>query len=107
MLLRSRTPTHGDIQLRGHLAKVFERPAFLGATCEGVNHSEVFNAGRRDTLRNEDGRDAFGRRRERREKRERKMADSIAKFGAVRSIPGIDGVEGFQFGDAGVFDYAE
>jgi hypothetical protein len=107
MLLRPRTPTHGDFQFRGDFAEVFERPAFLGATCEGVNHGEVFNVGRRDTLRNEDGRDAFPGRRERGEKREREMADGVAKFGAVRSVPGIDGVEGFQLRDARVFDHAD
>jgi len=34
------------------------------------------------------------------------MADSIAKFGAVRSVPGIDGIECFELGDAGPFHHA-
>ncbi len=73
-----------------------------------MDDGEVLRGGRRDVFRlHNDARNPFGGRRKRGEKREGKTAYGIAKFGAVRSVPGIDGVEGFKLGDAGVFDHAQ
>ncbi|MCU1338713.1 MAG: hypothetical protein JWO19_4294 [Bryobacterales bacterium] len=68
-----------------------------------MNDREVLSG----SPRHVDSRDPFGWRGERGEKRERKMAHGVAKFGAVRSVPGIDGIERFQLGDASAFDDAQ
>jgi hypothetical protein len=45
--------------------------------------------------------------RERRKERERQMRHGVAKFLAVRAVPGINGIEGLKRGDAGVFEHAD
>ena len=65
-------------------------------------HREIF----RRLNRHGDARDAIRRWRDRGKERERKMAHGIAKFRAVRSVPGIDGIERFQLPNAGVFNHA-
>jgi len=67
-----------------------------------MDDGEVLSRGRW----NGDARDPFGRR-ERRKEREGKMADRIAKFGAVRSVPGIDGIESFEFRDPGAVNHTD
>jgi len=100
MLLRSRTPAHREIQKRGHLPEVFEQPALPQITGKRMDHREVFDRRGRD----HNVRDSSSGRRECGEKRERKVLDRIAKFRAVRSVPGIDRVERFKIGNADAFD---
>jgi len=103
MLFWSRTPPNGEIEPRGHLAKVFERPTFVGAARKRMEDGEVLPRSRRDC----NARNSFRRRRQRGEKREGKMAHGVAEFGPVRPEPGIDGIERFQLRDAGAFDHGE
>lgn len=81
-----------------------ERPVFPGAAGEGVNDSEVFNGG---GGHGNAGGDAGPGGRRRWEKGERQVTDSRSKFGAVCAVPGIDGVEGFERGNAGIFEDAD
>ena len=102
MLLRSRTPLHGDLQSRGHFAKILERPTFCRVAGKGVDNRKIL-----DRLPwNSDVRNPFRGRRKRGEERERKMAHSVSKLRAMGPVPGIDGVERFELRDAGAFHHA-
>jgi hypothetical protein len=89
VLFGPRTPSHGDAQLRGNFAEVFERPAFVAITRKGMDDTEVL-LGRQG---NGDVWDPVGWRRKCRKERERKMAHSISKLRTMGPVPGIDGVE--------------
>jgi len=89
MLFRSRAPPHRDSQLRGDVAEIFERPAFLRTARKGMDHREVPGG----PNWNRDARNAFDHGRKRREECERQMPDGIAEFLTVRTVPGVNGIE--------------
>lgn len=56
---------------------------------------------------NFDARRRMSLQRERGEKRERQMTHGVAKFGAIRAVPGVNRIEGLECGDFCVIDDAD